>query len=172
MRFFDIVALKEEMSMEPLARRLGFRRIFLAGKDFEISADIKNLGEEGKHIVRSGNNEVLSKAMRNNAVVGVVLDDGKASGKFIEELRTHEKLLFIPVAPLVCPNQESRLRNLHRAKGILRTALMGKAAVSLVTLAEERECLLSSVQLFEIAKLLGASDRVAGEMLNSAGDSL
>ena len=55
---------------------------------------------------------------------------------------------------------------------ILRTALMGKAAVSLVTLAEERECLLSSVQLFEIAKLLGASDRVAGEMLNSAGDSL
>jgi RNase P/RNase MRP subunit p30 len=172
MHFFDVVALKGETGLEPLARRFGFRKMFLVGKDVELVGDTKHLSEEGRYIVKSGNNEVLSKAVRSNAVVGVILEDGKASGKFIEELHTHEKLLFIPVAPLICPNQESRLRNLHRAKGMLRAALMGKARVSIITLAEEKECLLSGMQLFEVAKLLGADDRTAGEMLASAGDSL
>lgn len=172
MQYFDIVALKDLAGLDALGRRLGFRRMFLVGKDVELASDAKRLSEEGRYIVKSGDNEVLSKAIRSNAVVGVVLEGGKASGKFIEELHAHEKLLFLPVAPLVCPNRESRLRNLYNAKGILRSALMGKARVSIVTLAEDRDCLLSSMQLFEIAKLLGANDRTAGEMLTSLGDSL
>ncbi len=172
MQFFDIVALKEEIDLEQLAPRFGYRKMFRTGKDVELVGDIGRLNGEGRFIVRSGDGETLSKAVRSNSVIGVIVDDSKVSGKFIEELRTHEKLLFVPVAPLVCPGRESGLRNLFRAKGILRTALMGKAGVSLVTLAEEKECLLSSGQMLELAKLLGATDKVAGEMLASVGGSL
>jgi hypothetical protein len=172
MQFFDIVALKEEIDLEQLAVRFGYRKIFLLGKDVELVSDVKRLDEEGSFIVKSGNNETLSKAVRSNNVIGVIVDDSKVSGKFIEELRTHEKLLFVPVAPLICPARESRLRSLFWAKGILRTALMGKAGVSLVTLAAEKECLLSSAQMLEIAKLLGANDKVAGEMLSALGGPL
>jgi hypothetical protein len=172
MQFYDIVALKEEIDLKQLAHRFGYAEIFLVGKDAEIVSDVKRLNEEGSFIVRSGNNETLSKAVRSNSVIGVIVDDSKVSGKFIEELRTHEKLLFIPAAPLVCPAQENRLRNLFWAKGILRTALMGKAKVALVTLASEKECLLSSGQMLEIAKLLGANEKIAKEMLSSLGGPL
>jgi|SRR5271157_1613335 len=172
MQFYDIVALKEEIDLEGLAGRFGYRKIFLAGKDVEIVGDTMRLNDEGSFIVRSGDNETLSKAVRSNGVVGVIVDDSKVSGKFIEELRTHEKILFVPAAPLVCPGQNSRMRNLHWAKGIVRTALMGKARIALVTLAEEKECLLSSRQLLEIAKLLGATDKIADGMLSSLGSSL
>jgi hypothetical protein len=172
MQFFDIVALKEEIDLEGLARRLGYRKMFLVGKDVEIARDATRLDGEGSFIVRSGDNEALSKAVRSSGVIGVIVEGGKVSGRFVDELRTHEKLLFIPAAPLVCPDQGGALRNLHAAKGAVRAALMGKAGVAMVTLAEERECLLSSRQMLEIARLLCPSDRAAEAMLTPVGGLL
>jgi RNase P/RNase MRP subunit p30 len=172
MRFFDIVALKEEINLERLAERFGYGRVFLAGRDVEVVGDVRRIGENGRFIVRSGDRETLSKAVRAGSVIGVIVEGEKPDGKFVEELRTHEKILFVPVAPLVCPSQGSRMRGLYAAKSAVRTALKGKARVALVTLAEGRECLLSSRQMLEIAKLLGAGDRAAGEMLSAVGDSL
>ncbi|VVB76992.1 Uncharacterised protein [uncultured archaeon] len=172
MQFFDIVALKETADLEPLARRLGYRRIFALGKDAEIVGDVRGLGENGRFIVRSKDNETLLKAMRINSVVGVVVEDGKAEGKFIEELRSRGKLLIVPVAGITCPLAEGRMRALYRAKTLIRSALRGKAGIALVTLAEGRDCLLSRTQMQEMAKLLGADDRAADAMLNSLGDAI
>lgn len=172
MQFYDIVALKEDIGLEKLAGRFGYRKMFLVGKEVEVVGDLARIGGEGSFIVRSADKETLSKAARANNVIGVVVEGGKVDGKFADELRTHEKLLIIPVAPLVCPVQESRMRNLHAAKGAVRTALMGKTRVAMATLAEEKECLLSSRQMLEVARLLCPSDRAAEAMLSAIGDSL
>jgi len=169
MQFFDIVALKEEVDLKALGRRLGYKKIFALGKEMELCADANHPGEGKALIVKSGDEAVLVKALRNNSVIGIILDNNKASGRFIEDLRIHEKLLLIPVGPLVCPDRGDVIHSLYRAKSVLRSALMGRASVALVTLAKEKECMLSCSQMLEMAKLIGANDNVAKEMLSVLG---
>jgi RNase P/RNase MRP subunit p30 len=169
MQFFDLVALNDGTDLEELAKRLRYKKIFNVGKDLGLISDIKKLSTGMRSVVKSNDEEVLIKAIRNNDVIGVIADD-KISMKLIDELHKRECLLLIPTSTLVCSDQETRVRNLHRAKVMLRNALIGRVRVALVTLAEERACMLSSSQMLEIAGLLGATEKIAKEMLSAIGN--
>lgn len=169
MHYFDIVALKDTAGLDALAKRLGYKKIFSAGSDFTLASEAKGIDPNCKAIVRSKNGEMLLRAIRENAVVGVVIEDVKPSGKFLEGLRSHEKVLVIPAAPLMCPDLESRARSLHRAKELLRSAIMSRVDVALATLAADRACMASSAQMLEIAGLIGANVTAAKAMLSAMG---
>jgi RNase P/RNase MRP subunit p30 len=169
MQYFDMVALKDTAGLEALGRRLGYRKIFLVGRDFALAGRLKDLNPNRKALVRGKDEEVLLKAIKESSVVGVVFEDSRPSGKFLDSLNNYEKLLVIPVAPLMCPDQESRLRSLHKTRELLRSAMMSRAEVALATLAEDKACMASSAQMLEIARLIGAGDAAAKEMLGKAG---
>lgn len=170
MRFFDLVAVKDD-SLDALAGRLGFKRMFCVGKDVEI---IESLGKSGKakKIVRSDNIEVLAKSLRENDIIGALPCNSSISKKTLELIKSDEKVLFIPLSIAVCCDEASRIQKLARTRSLIRSALMSKVIISLISLAEEKECLLSSAQMIEVANFLGIDQRMAKDALGVLGDLL
>ena len=56
MQFFDLVAMKED-SLGSLASRLGYKKMFCAGKEVEIVEDLKSTSPR-KKILRSDDFEM------------------------------------------------------------------------------------------------------------------
>lgn len=172
MQFFDLVALKGSYDSESLARRLGYKKIFELGESVSIVDNAKDLNSDSKKIVRSENEEVLIKALRHNSVIGALAYGNLPCNRIMETIRIKEKLLLLPIARITCLEKGARLQSLFSARRLLRDAMMSKVNISIVTLAEEKEYMLSAVQMLEIAKLLGVEQSVAERMLSVLGDCL
>lgn len=169
MQFFDIVSLKEEADIRKLALRLGYKKILSAGTEIHIISSPGD-AKDGKNIIRSNNAEAIAKAIRNNSVIGVIAGEVRLDKKLLEEIRSEEKLLLIPLSDIVCSRHETLQGNIKRARGALREALMSHVKVAVISLAPSRECMLSCMQMLELAKLIGATESGAKEMLCSLGE--
>ena len=169
MQFFDIVSLKDDADIGKLALRLGYRKILNAGTEIHIIGSPGD-AKDGKNIIRSNNSEAVAKAIRNNSVIGVIAGDLRLDKKLLEEIRSEEKLVLIPLSDIICSRHETLQGSIKRAKGTLRDALMSRVKVAVISLAPNRECMLSCMQMLELTKLLGATESGAKEMLCSLGE--
>ncbi len=168
MWFFDIVMIKG-ISLNALSRRLGYKKMLEVGKEVEITENLEEPGRT-KRIVRSDNNEVLVKSLRQNDVIGILPKNNLVSKNILETIKADEKILFVPVSLITSADETSRAQKLVNTRRIIRNALKFRTPLSLVTLAERKEDILSSVQMLELASFLGIEQKQAKEALGRLGE--
>lgn len=163
MRFFDMVAVH---GAGPMAKRLGYSRIFEIGKDFEL---IHSKGEMkgSNRILESDDAGVIVEGLRSPSVFGLVATRGLPK-KYLEVLKKEEKVLLIPVASAVCGSEQ--MRAMSEVKAMARSAMQSKVKTALVTMAAEKECMLSSMQLLEVGKMAGIHEKACKQMLGLLGE--
>jgi len=166
MRFFDLVAVPNAQAM---AKRLGYSRIFELGRnrEFEVIHSAKEMIGSGKILV-SDDKGAMVAALRSNAVAGVVAQHGMTK-RYVDMLRSEEKVIFISLSKIV-KGESGRAGALAEVRGLARNAIRGKAKAALVTLADEKEYMLSVLQALEVAKLAGIEEFAAKRMLSALGE--
>jgi RNase P/RNase MRP subunit p30 len=165
MKFFDLVATGGG-SVQGFADRLGYCRIFSVGTDVEIVEDLKAKGP-GKKIVRSDDVEVIAKSLRQNDVLGMLPAKGPVSKKTLEIVKKEDKLLFVPLSEAI--SQEHSSQALVRMRSLIRSAMMSKVRVCVVSLASDRASIMSSMQMLEVSAFLGIDDKKTKEALCALG---
>lgn len=167
MRFFDLVLIRYD-SLASLATRLGYQKIFEAGREIEIiEGPAGNTGL--KKIVMSDDFEAITKALRQNDVIGMMPKSASISKKTLEAIKNADAVLFLPVAQVACEDAVLRTQRLVRMRGWVRSALMAKVTLALVSMADSRESIMSSAQMLEVADFLGISQERAKEALARLG---
>lgn len=171
MRCFDLVAM--DALEQETAQRLGYKRVFCVGKDVEIVESLKRVSESGrKKIVRSDDFEVIAKSLRQNDFIGMLPSSASVSKKALEILKNEEKLLFVPLYAVVSSGETSRTQALVKVRNLVRSALMAKVRVCVVSMAEDRTCVMSNMQMIEVANFLGMDEKRAKEAVCVLGDMI
>lgn len=163
MAYYDLV--KMEAVERKTASILGYKKIFLKNEIPIVNGPESN----GKCIVMNGEPGMLSRALRRSNVIGIIIRDNELIRQAVEEAAENGKLLVFPIRDITCTDTRTRMRNLYRMRGLMAFATHSKAKISLVTLAEDESELLSTIQMLEIAKFLGAKEDHAREMLSNLG---
>lgn len=163
MRFFDLASVPEVS--ESLGTRLGYKKIFLAGKDIEIGEDLAP--SKSKKLIRSDNPEIIVKGLRQNDVLGMLPKNISISKKALDAIKDNEKLLVIPLSEATAGGQA-----LVKMRRLIRSVLIAKAPFALVSLAGDKEHLMSSLQMIEVAGFLGVDPARAKEAMGKLGDLL
>ena len=159
MAYFDIALF--EVNGE-LSKRLGYRKIYCSGKDFEIS---KRLGSTGlPQIVINKDPGTLIGAVRNGGVAGIIFEENELSKKVVEKAEETKKTIFIPIRQLMGVPTRTRGSRVNGIRKIISAARRIDARVRLISLADSGNMLLSAAQMAEMANLLfdGRSDALFG----------
>ncbi|MDE1860248.1 MAG: hypothetical protein KGH72_00855 [Candidatus Micrarchaeota archaeon] len=154
MRCFDV---SEGQIEKGLSKRLGFEHIFTLGRDMGIGTN-PGASRNTKFIIKSSDDGAVLRNMGMHNVVGIIMDQNKRQRSIIEKLASSEKLLFIVTKGITNSTTYARLREIQNARKLVSLAHMYGAGVALVSLASSNEELVSSMQMFEIAKFIGLSD--------------
>lgn len=153
MRYFDIT----EMSVdEQLLKTLGFKGIFQLGNEVGRFPSGK-----GKSVAFMSDREAFSRAARSRETLAIVADALPLQKKYLELMREGEKMLIFPVGALTALNSSQLVRGIAQLRAAFSTAKQARVKSAVATLAKTSDYLLSSMQLIEIARLLGNSDEEA-----------
>ncbi len=166
MKYTDLT-LMESPDTE-LAARLGFLRVL---GSIHIAVSSSSSSPEGPHIVISDSQGELSKALRESSVAAIVVKDSAIMRKVFAEAAEREKPLLLIATELTCAEGRQRLRNIYRMKNLFRIAKHAGCRIGIVTLARDRESMLSVMQMIELAMLIGATRSEAKNMLLVLGDN-
>jgi hypothetical protein len=169
MRFFDLVNMPDAR-VEPLGKRLGYEKMFQVGKDVDILDD--SARARNKSIIRSDDLEVIFRGLRQAPVVGLLPKNLYASKKALDSARENEKLVFIPLSDVTCSDSASLAGNLAKTRKLVRSVLMARVPFALVSMAGSSECLMSSLQMIEVAAFLGIEPARAKESMGKLGEAL
>ncbi len=168
MRFFDLVVMQNVP--EPLCKRLGYSKIFSAGKDVGI---LENAAQDrSKVVIRSDNLEAIVKGLRQNNVIGLLPKNVTVSRKAIEVVKESEKIVLLPLCEVTKGEDALRAAQLAKMRKLVRSVLIAKAPFALVSLADNRENLISSLQMTEVAGFLGIPRERAKSAMGIIGDLL
>ena len=173
MHYFDIVGI-DEREASPMLGLLGYRKFFYIGKDIFIgSADYAN-ESRGKGVlveISKGETGSFLRAIERNNVLGALASE-RISKNALGIIAENKKLFAFNASELICVDQKTRLRNMRRYRRELELALHLKVQAAIATFAREKENLLSSAQIIEVAKFMGADQNIAKGMVSVWGDML
>jgi myo-inositol-hexaphosphate 3-phosphohydrolase len=155
-----------------LESALGFRRIFLAGKEIKVvdGSHYKNSDVEKSIFVDVGKGDLF--AILNLSPSAIVFSDMKINKKALEQMNERKIALCMPMSTLTSSYGLSRSRSLYMMSKLLTHARKIKLDVSFVTLAKSRTNLCSYIQLLELAKLIGADEEYARKSISEINKSL
>ncbi|MGB9732859.1 MAG: hypothetical protein ACP5JN_01265 [Candidatus Micrarchaeia archaeon] len=151
--YYDILHFDVD---KDIARLLGFKKIYVIGKDVLLN-------EEGNYIIAD---DFSIHKFRSSSIVGVRIN--KQSNAVFQKIKEEDKIGIIDISPLLQSSNANFLREYKRLKNILLNALHAKLKVSIATFAKDEGGLLSSAQMLEIAKFLGAPENKAKEAISRA----
>lgn len=149
MKYYDITAIDIDSALQ---RRLGYSKIYVAGRDVAVQATPKQ--SSIPMIIRSKDQNVLFKSLKDNSVRGIILEGNFLNKKVIEKASEIRKTIFIPVSYLLWLGVWDRQAELQKIKRILAAAHHLKAKVSIITLAENAGSVLSKDQMTELANMI------------------
>ncbi|MCL4373484.1 MAG: hypothetical protein M1360_01950 [Candidatus Marsarchaeota archaeon] len=148
---------------------LGFKRVFVSGRDFEPANADKGEDAKGRLAIGHSSKNLLHAA-RRFAVAVVPMNLG-LDRAFIETLRENSTILIIPLSMTYGASSDFALStNMHLASKMLAYANKRKVRVGFATMARSFEHMESYMQLIELAKLIGASEDEARQGISLAGD--
>jgi len=156
---FDSCNVNKDLESE-----LGFKKIF-TNKDIGIlEGDYKSGIIRGSLFIDNGNGDVLSVINSNPAAVSFAdLNINKDALSLMEEM---DIILCMPLSIATSSYGFSRSKNLFLMKKLFRHAKKLNLRISFATLAKKESELCSSLQLIEIAKLIGADENYARESVS------
>ncbi len=169
MNYFDLVEMKSVD--RALTSRLGYKKILNLGTDVIVASDLK-FDRNKKVIVKSSDKGVLSRALTERRVIGIIIEDNELVKKILDEAKEDSKIVFLVASELTSENRERRLRVWYRARNLFKFAKNIGTKISLVTLAKDKNYLLSANQMMEISKFVGADLAYSKEMLGFLGGAL
>jgi RNase P/RNase MRP subunit p30 len=170
MRFFDLVCFQDE-SVADTGVRLGFRKVFVSGRDVGVVEEYKS-GQKYRQIIRSDDIGRISKALRQGDVIGMMPQSSSVSRKTLDTIMSNEKALFLPLRWVTCSDRTARIQNLAKARTSVRNALVARVPISIVSMAESGDELISSLQMIEVAGFLGLERERAKSALSLLGGLL
>lgn len=149
MKYYDIIAFDAEKKLQ---QRLGFTKMYTVGKDVMIHATPKQSGIPV--IIKSKDQGAIIRYMKDPGVCGIIFEDNFLSRKTIEKAAEAKKTIFIPTAHLQWHSVSDRHAEIKKIKQILSAAHSLKAKAALVSLAENKESLLSRDQMAELSRMI------------------
>jgi len=138
---------------QALTKLLGYKKIYRIGKEIRLN-------EVGRYIIADAQMLHLFKL---SEIAGVRVN--KVDKVLFQKLKENDKCLIIDVSKL---RSGDFIKEYNNAKNILRNALHTGLRVLIASFARDEIQLLSSLQMLELAKFIGASEGVAKEMLSQA----
>ncbi|MGC8651720.1 MAG: hypothetical protein ACP5UH_00500 [Candidatus Micrarchaeia archaeon] len=174
MDYYDIVM--DSCSIpKGFERVLGFKSIFVSGRDFKL-ADADSGAETEGTVAFGRSNERLIHASKHLAIAVIPLAL-ELDRKLIETLKDNGTALLIPLSSIYTAGSDFALsRNMHLASKLLENASRKRVRVGFVTMARSFVQLESRMQLIELAKHIGANEdearrgvSLAGELVKGAG---
>ena len=173
MAYFDIVnGAADENEATNFAKLFGYKKIFTLGKEVFI-LDCKDVNPSDKKVIirNNANTGMLVKCLRMQNVIGI-LTDSAPSGNVLESIKQNNKIIILNSSELTCVDKRQRISNLFRFKRIVSSGMHKKTEIAIATFANDKEQMLSSMQLVEIAKFIGADGDTARKMVSKFGDVL
>ncbi|MGI0133873.1 MAG: hypothetical protein ACREBW_02800 [Candidatus Micrarchaeaceae archaeon] len=173
MDFYDIVMPSCEFD-NWFAQRLGFRKIFVCGKDIELANADKTTSFPEKDFIAVGANKNNLLVAARAGASAVVITDSRIDRKLMEELREQKTALIIPTSLVTSSYSLERPKRLYMLSRLHSHARKLGIDVGFATMAESRSNMCSYIQLIEMAKLIGADGHQArhgiGEVNRSVVD--
>lgn len=150
---FDLVNF-HDAGVDALAPRLGYKKIFKSGVDVEISA--RGVGDWAKRskLITNGGQETDAKALKQNGVIGVLPQGMTVTRKVLDIAKDEEKPIIIPMGAVTNTQAGARIQELSKMRKLVRSVLMADAPFALVSLADGKELMMSSLQMLEMAGFL------------------
>lgn len=142
--------------------RLGFSKVFSAGKDIGMHDADKKAGDCDGCIAYGSNASNMIHMVRSGANA-IMLNDFKIEKKLLEIAIENECILLIPFNSIISSYGFERSRNLFKASKLLTYATKKGAKISFISMASSKLGMCSYMQLVELAKMLGASEKEARE---------
>ncbi len=164
MKYFDYVKNASVLE-DGLANLLGFGKILSPKDSLIVISEPNNLGQSEHGVILEGRPRYLMKYINDKRVIGIIINNFESDKNLIEHAKHKEKLLIINARDLTACGERESARNISRAKELMKNALHSKVTIAIISGAQRDEELLSAQQLFELAKMLGASDQQAKSML-------
>jgi len=149
MVYFDLASFEVDGK---LSRRLGYKKIYAAGKDVWIFERPDN--RHVPQIVISKDPGVLFSALRSRDVKGIIFRDNEFAKRVAKKAAESGKTIFVPLAQLLEVSERERSSRAGRMRKIIMYAHKFKAPVRLVSLAEQPYQLLSAAQMAGLADFM------------------
>ena len=132
--YYDVAYESCNLSKE-LERKLGYDRIFVAGKEVKvIDGNFKSSDLEGSIFVNSNQANLFS--ILSFSPKAIVFSDSKINKKALEQMRDRDMVLCIPMNLLMTSVGLQRSRNLYLMGRLFDHAKSLKLDVSFVTLSK------------------------------------
>ncbi len=170
MDFYDIVGSECEFD-EKFAARLGYRQVFVAGKDIVVADADREGPSHAAYIAKGGNVSRLVYHVKNGAR-GVITEDFNLEAKLLEAMAACGCVAVICTDRIIGAAAESRSRMLYKASRMFSNARKCDVNIALVSMARSRAYMESYMQLVELGKLIGADDRYARHMISGVNGFL
>ena len=155
-RYFDITTAKFDSGFY---KRLGFYYFFTLGEDVLIS---DNPQQANKLVILSSRNDgKILRHLNTENVIGAIIEGNSRQRLLMEALSKSGKPAFIAANGILNAEPRARIRRLHEARKFVRDSARYKTGIAMVSMAQSREELLSSMQMFELAKLIGLPEEKA-----------
>jgi RNase P/RNase MRP subunit p30 len=156
--YYDIAL--QSCSVGPgLESSLGFKRIFLAGKDVALLSARKK-GSFSSAIVSGTNKKLLTEASRGGAGA-LIIEDMRIDKSLIDTMAKKRTVLCIPANAITSKEGMERAKAIFLMSGLFGYAKGRGVHVGFVSLAPSGAGLCSSMQLIEFARLIGAEEQYA-----------
>ncbi len=149
---------------------LGFRHIFLTGKDVAMLSAGKK-GNFSNAIVSGTNKEALTEASRAGARA-LIIEDMRIDRSLIDTMVKKGTALCMPMNAITSKEGMERAKAIFLMKGLFDYVKGKGVHVSFVSLASSGAALCSSMQLIEYARLLGAEEQYARYSISTVNKAI
>lgn len=171
MDYYDVVSDSCSIDRE-LEKTLGYKRIIVLNKEIKLeNIDSNKKLTEGKNIVIGINDARLYAAVKSGAKA-LIMPDSVIRKKLLEGMSEKRAILCLPLGLIVSSTGLGRSKLVYRMSRLFSYARKSTVEVSFITLAKSNLELLSSLQLIELAKFVGASEEYARYSLSKINKNL
>jgi hypothetical protein len=136
-----------------LAERLGFKHIFVLGKETASQDTETGKGKTGVSLAYGKNNQLLLSHSKGGTRAVAPLDF-HTDRRLLEALRSNETTLCVPLFPILSTYGIERSRRIYMARALVDNALSRRIETTIISMAPKPEYLCSSQQLLELGRML------------------
>jgi hypothetical protein len=150
---FDLLSYAEEDF--GLIGRLGLDRILVLGRDVHMAEGAAfDLGK--RYLVNSGNQKILSRAVKNPSVAGIIFEGREMMPlRAIQDCAREEKVILFPCTDIVSAMLSGDFGRIYSIRKAAAMCMRENANACAVTMAPSREGLLSAAQLAAMNEFIG-----------------
>ena len=169
--YYDLV--RATCDYEPyFSERLGFTKIFKAGRDVEMAIQGDGLRPKGSRFIAVGRDMGWLANMIRGGAKALVVERNDADKKLLAAMRDHGTILLFPMSAVTELFGLKRTRTMYFMHDMLKEATKAGVRVGFVSLATSRLQMCSYMQLVELAKLIGASEDQARSAISAINREL